>query len=244
MRTTDFSVRFDVLYDNAMSNAAPGLNEYEKSVYLTKALYEILKNHLNPAGNKYHQGLDQSPRRQIDFSTLMVTSTLQSTETSVFFDSGRHYKLPTDMFSIVNELVYVGNSKRIIVPISNEEYERLATKPYRYPAKRQAWRIINDANTAELILNPADEDVLNDNSNNIVYKLLYIRNPKPIILTNLEEYGVTINGETNVSECELSEVLHEEILQRAVELAKAAYGDDQNGQLQMQNQITVGQRSE
>lgn len=243
MKTPEFSVRFDVLYDNAMSNAAPGLNEYEKSVYLTKAQDEILKNHLNPAGNRYHQGLDQSPRRQIDFSALMITSTLQVAESTVSFDSGKHYKLPTDMFSIVNELVYVGNSKRIVVPISNEEYERLAAKPYRYPAKRQAWRIINDANIAELILNPADEDVLKD-SNNIVYKLLYIRNPKPIILTNLEEYGVTINGEPNVSECELSEVLHEEILQRAVELAKAAYGDDQNGQLQMQNQITVGQRSE
>ena len=35
-----------------------------------------------------------------------------------------------------------------------------------------------------------------------------------------------------------------DIMRSAVELAKAAYGGDVNGQLQMQNQITVGQRSE
>ena len=37
MNHTEFSNEFDVLYNNIMSNAAPGLNEYEKSVFLTKA---------------------------------------------------------------------------------------------------------------------------------------------------------------------------------------------------------------
>ena len=37
MTTPEFSNEFDVLYNNIMSNAAPGLNEYEKSVFLTKA---------------------------------------------------------------------------------------------------------------------------------------------------------------------------------------------------------------
>ena len=41
MNNTEFSNQFDVLYNNVMSNAAPGLNEYEKSVFLTKAQNEI-----------------------------------------------------------------------------------------------------------------------------------------------------------------------------------------------------------
>ena len=52
MTTQEFSNEFDVLYNNIMSNAAPGLDEYEKSVFLTKAQNEVLKNYFNPQGNK------------------------------------------------------------------------------------------------------------------------------------------------------------------------------------------------
>ena len=61
---------FDALWNNIASNQAPGLNEYEKSLFLTKAQYEIVKNYFNPRGNKYQQGFDGSPKRQSDFSTL------------------------------------------------------------------------------------------------------------------------------------------------------------------------------
>lgn len=37
MTLQEFSDEFDVLYNNITSNQAPGLNEYEKSVFLTKA---------------------------------------------------------------------------------------------------------------------------------------------------------------------------------------------------------------
>jgi len=37
MTVEEFSNQFDVLFNNITSNAAPGLNEYEKSVFLTKA---------------------------------------------------------------------------------------------------------------------------------------------------------------------------------------------------------------
>ncbi len=33
----EFSSEFDVLYNNITSNQAPGLDDYEKSVFLTKA---------------------------------------------------------------------------------------------------------------------------------------------------------------------------------------------------------------
>lgn len=37
MNNREFSDRFDVLFANITSNQAPGIDEYEKSVYLTKA---------------------------------------------------------------------------------------------------------------------------------------------------------------------------------------------------------------
>ena len=37
MTLQEFSTEFDLLYDNISSNQAPGLTEYEKSVFLTQA---------------------------------------------------------------------------------------------------------------------------------------------------------------------------------------------------------------
>ena len=45
MTLQEFSDEFDVLYNNISSNQAPGLNEYEKSVFLPKAQNEIVKNY-------------------------------------------------------------------------------------------------------------------------------------------------------------------------------------------------------
>lgn len=71
MTNEEFSNEFDVLYNSITSNQAPGLDEYEKSVFLTKAQNEIVKSYFNPRSNKTQEGYDGSEKRQIDFS--MVT---------------------------------------------------------------------------------------------------------------------------------------------------------------------------
>ena len=70
MTLQEFNTNFDLLYNNITSNQAPGLDEYEKSVFLTNAQLELVKNYFNPKGNKYQEGFDQSPKRQLDFSTI------------------------------------------------------------------------------------------------------------------------------------------------------------------------------
>ena len=96
----EFSNEFDVLYNNIMSNAAPGLNEYEKSVFLTKGQEEIVKNYFNPKGNKYGEGMDDSPKRQIDFSELIkVAPGTPSTTSPLTFDKrAKVFDLPSDLF--------------------------------------------------------------------------------------------------------------------------------------------------
>ena len=78
MTTQEFSNEFDVLYNNA-GNQAPGLDEYEKSVFLTKAQNEIIKNYFIPESNKIQKGFDDNQKRQIDFSNLMKTQSSIST---------------------------------------------------------------------------------------------------------------------------------------------------------------------
>lgn len=133
------------------------------------------------------------------------------------------YRLPKDLLFIVNESVEVGTNVRQVVPIRFDEYSRLMSKPYKEPLKYQIWRLIsdNDSNIkVELIPHSGD--------NLSKYKIRYVRRPKPIILTNLNSVydGLTINGEDEVTECELNPIVHRAILDRAVELAKAAYIGD------------------
>lgn len=52
MTPEEMSNEFDVLYNNITSNQAPGLDEYEKSLFLTKAQDEIIKAYFNPKLNK------------------------------------------------------------------------------------------------------------------------------------------------------------------------------------------------
>ena len=250
MTAIEFSDQFDVMYNNIMSNAAPGLNEYEKSVFLTKAQDEVVKNYFNPKGNKYQEGFDGSAKRQIDFSKLMKSSSISLSTSNTSFDArAKVGTLPSDVLVVINEVITLtsGGSPagtRQVIPITYEEYTRLMSKPYKEPLKNQAWRLITgqtSAATIEVIINN------NDIAKSPAYKIRYVRKPNPIVVANLASAvgdGVSVNGVSVMTECELDASIHQEILQRAVELAKAAYGGDVNGQLQMQNQITVGQRSE
>ena len=305
----EWSDAFDVLYNQGMSNASAALDEYDKSIFLTKGQDETIKNYFNPKGNKYQEGIDDNAKRQSDFATLISNRALDIVDNYNKFDSrSSAYKYPDDFFIAINEQFQItigtGVDAKIypytIIPISYTEYARLMQKPYKYPPKSQVWRLITgempidavvvgywhksgqayvvgpytDVGVATLSNNgtaytniadaeadgwsyagitiggdkvPVVEIIGRYNpSGTGVYKLRYVRRPKPIILVDLNtiDNNLSINGYTAATPCELPEHIHEEILQRAVELAKAAYASDQNGQAQLQNQMTIGQRSE
>ncbi len=244
MTTQEFSSEFDILYNNIMSNAAPGLDEYEKSVFLTKAQEEILKNYFNPKGNKYQEGFDDNEKRQIDFSGLVTVITIPSYSNSQYIkidDRSLLFLMPNDMLFALNEVCEIteNNINRLVnvVPISFIEYSRLISKPYKPPLKNQCWRLISSNfekdRVFELIL-PFGSIVPGS------YRIRYISRPAPIILVDLStEYpGLSINGITSVTECELDSSIHYEILQRAVELAKSTYTGD------LRTMVELGQRSE
>lgn len=277
MNATEFSDEFDVLYNNIMSNNAPGLNEYEKSVFLTKAQNEIIKNYFNPKGNKYGEGFDDSQKRQIDFSNLesVASFSLGPLDNTDFFkgvQGAYSINIPSNAFIIINEVVDVLDSnseiKRLqVIPLKYDEYTRLASKPYKQPLKNQAWRIniFTKTKTSYLWTDPLTKAIHkcrtstllighnNTTDDTCKYYVRFIKKPYPIILEDLgstnsiEGQSKPLSEISNIegnlyyetgSPCELSNEIHPEILQRAVELAKVAYVGDINSQTQM------GQRSE
>ena len=237
MTNSEFSNQFDVLYNNIMSNQAPGLDEYEKSVFLTKAQNELVLAYFNPKGNKYLDGFDSSEERQIDFSKLMRTSTTTTFAASAF--DGRtagvkSVQIPSDVLLYVNERLEVTRGASTVlltvIPISYIEYSRQMSKPYKRPAHYQAWRILATSNAGGGAGATTTADLIAGSNDTFVsYVARYVKRPRAIVLTNLE--GVTLDGQSIEQSCELDPILHEEILQRAVELAKAAYNGDLNSQI-------------
>ena len=370
MTTQEFSDQFDILYNNA-SNSAPGLDEYEKSVILTKAEKDLVRDYFNSRTVKTGEGFDDSQKRQYDFSTLLRTVKLElksllltfngyQKDFNIFDNRSLIYVAPPDFFLSINESIIDNNNRRYsVLPISYSEYNRLMLKPYGYPLKRQAWRIISDSSptlgeyscayvefqsgtsrflivirsksskdlffhirrdslstgdtlkspiitvkdkfidiqllvpkgkmlnywnmylqnedalkkgkldeyiypldgtmngawttedikpvdiyipsyktqTGESVSAPVFEIIGNFPSFEVEYNMIYVRTPKPIILVDLSEVqeGLSIDGYNKITECELPANMHEEILQRAVELAKATYQGDLNSIIQTGN---------
>ncbi len=83
MTCEEFSNEFDILYNNVMSNQAPGLDEYEKSVFLTRAQDDIVKRYFTPKGNKDFEGFDSSLKRNMDFSSLYRNYTIYAEEAAL-----------------------------------------------------------------------------------------------------------------------------------------------------------------
>lgn len=250
MTAEEFSNQFDVLYSNIASNQAPGLNEYEKSVFLTKAQDEILKNYFLPQSNPTQAGYDDNQKRQVDFSMLTeVGEYISGQFTDGAFDKRLNTVntiMPNDAMMIINETVTVTRGNKSIdlvaIPIRFDDYMRLMSKPYKRPLKYQAWRLYSATNatlsTADLIVGPEDEVEK--------YTIRYIRKPKPIIVGDTDDltiggyrFGI---GPGKTEGCELDPILHEEILQRAIELAKVAW--TATGQDNVQLVMQAGQRSE
>ena len=254
MTVSEFSDQFDVLYNNITSNQAPGLNEYEKSVFLTKAQEEIVKDYFNPKSNPHQDGLDDSPKRQADFSSLITSTTLVSVVNDGSFDKrAKSFQYPSDVFLVLNEQIYSGTTPYVVVPISYREYDRLMAKPYKYPPKYQAWRLITLSPKDTLTSGTSEGNPVSNQANStiaeiigvfkdsaVTYSMRYIRRPSPIILANLSgiQNSLSIQGETEAMTSTLPDEIHEEILQRAVELAKVAWSGDVSAIIQ------TGQRSE
>lgn len=231
MTTTEFSTQFDILFNNIMSDTAPGVNEYEKSVFLTKAQNEIVKNYFNPKGNKYQEGFDGSLKRQSDFSMLVTIAEISAEASPVLtfnHDCSSTFAIPENLMIYVQESLEVSNGDTIkvlqVIPLRYDEYIRLNSRPYKYPARDQAWRVIGnssaDSRNAQLIYHPGETVQSNG------YTIVYVRKPQPIIIADLTSTGLSIDGISTISECELDSEIHPEILQRAVEIAKVIYSED------------------
>lgn len=232
MTREEFSNGFDALL-NSYSDAARfgeestrqsiALDEYEKSLCLTKAQEEIvtsLYNGKNPYGDSFES--TEEMRRYL--SNLVaekylkpITNTsgtpLGLTTTSTFFT------LPEDLWFITLESVILDNGKCggetyiKVYPTKQDEYQNIKDNPFRGANDRRALRLDLSEGNVEIICKYLITR----------YYIRYIKKVPPIILTDLPD-NLTIEGKREASNCILHEALHQKILDRAVQIALQSKG--------------------
>lgn len=228
MTNQEFSNEFDILYNNIDSIQAPGLNDYEKSVFLTSA-QDALVLELITGKNLLGESFEKTEELREYLTDLVKTARLSPIEDRRVLkisDKSTMYTPPQDLWFIVYESVVLdenelncNNSNSIrVIPVTHDEYSKIKNNPFRRPERDRVLRL-NISNKIELVSKYKISD----------YTIRYISKLEPIILTDIEEDGLSIKGETIETECKLNPALHEAILGRAVELAKASMGLIESG---------------
>lgn len=231
MTTEEFSDAFDTLVNSTANiddfgsiDSTLKFDEYEKSYFLTKAQEEVVRE-LYTGKNRFRESFEKTEELRRLLNNLIVTHKQPLSEEN-YNDlalTDKSYLVPIfdDVMYIIYEAVrlkddslgcYSGTVINV-QPITHDEYNKIKDNPFRGPTRYKALRLdTNDnqpINCVEIISKYACDE----------YIVRYLKKLNPIILVNLDDSNVSIDGETKKHDCELNSILHEYILERAVDMA-------------------------
>ena len=227
MTCEEFSLEFDLLYNNIMSNKAPGLSEYEKSLFLTQAQEAIV---LDIYSGKYGNSFERTEETTSYLNQLLKQRTYDSgefTEGNKLDTRSIFVTLPEDIWFKTGETAYIiddfykcnvdGLREVIVFPVTQDTLVRTKRSPFRGPNERRILRLDSGKNQVELISNYEIHS----------YTVRYLSRPEPIILKELPQ-GLTIGGKSSPQTCLLNTAIHKAILSKAVLIAKSSWESENN----------------
>ena len=218
MNVQEFSNSFDTLLqpyitkDNFGEQNNLAFDEYEKSIFLTKAQEQIVL--------ELYQELEQSEEVRKYLSNLIKTDNyapVGEQDETLINNNFKSYKveISNDILFMIYEQCTLSDENNCInnkivsvIPTIHDDLDKVLKNPFKSPNSRKVIRLDFD-NKIELI---SKYNISN-------YKVRYLKKPNPIILVALEDNLSINNGDTKVSNGETNPILHERIVQRAVQLA-------------------------
>lgn len=218
MNIQELSNLFDTLLqpyitkDNFGKQNTLAFDEYEKSIFLTKAQEQIVL--------ELYQELEQSEEVRKYLSNLIKTDNyapVGEQDETLINNNFKSYKveISNDILFMIYEQCTLSDENNCInnkivsvVPTIHDDLDKVLKNPFKSPNSRKVIRLDFD-NKIELI---SKYNISN-------YKVRYLKKPNPIILVALEGNLSINNGDTKVSNGETNPILHERIVQRAVQLA-------------------------
>lgn len=231
MTTKEFSDMFDTLLNSYSLQTSFGdtnslrevvLDEYEKSVFLTRAQEQLIISYYS-GNNSNGESFENTEEIRRYLSSLIKTAEISPSNDSSYkklTTKSQLFTLPNDVWFITYESASLGSSsdaclnekKLDVVPVRQDYFHRVNRNPFRGPSERRALRLDIEGKRVELV----SDYTINK------YLIRYIVKPSPIILTDLE--GVSIDGVSTEQTCALEESLHKTILDLAVRLALQSRG--------------------
>ena len=223
----EFKTEFNLVYNNLASNQAPGLDEVEISIYLTKAQM-LLTDALYA---EFEQSEEARRKLAKLVKTVKPSKVTIPTSDIVRPEYTTTYSTLSDVRYIINEQVMMSSSadrcikgKFIKVqPVSHDELNTIIENPYRFNIRR-ALRLdtgFNDTNYIEILTKDKNIDY---------YQIRYIKNPKPIFVYSSSDYDDTIEGFTppatltvGIDLGSLPKETHRQIIEMAARLAYQDY---------------------
>ena len=185
-------------------------DEYEKSIFLTKAQEQIVL--------ELYQELEQSEENRKYLSNLIKTGNyvpVGEQDETLINNTFKSYKVEIEdsvLFMIYEQCTLSDENNCInsrivsVVPTIHDDLDKVLKNPFKSPNNRRVIRL-DFNNKIELI---SKYSISN-------YKVRYLKRPNPIILVKLED--LNIDKKQEVSNGETNPILHERIVQRAVQLA-------------------------
>lgn len=216
MDVQELSNLFDTLLQPYITKDVSGeqntlaFDEYEKSIFLTKAQEQIVL--------ELYQELEQSEENRKYLSNLIKTGNyipVGEQDEALINNTFKSYKVEIEdsvLFMIYEQCTLSDENNCIngriisVVPTIHDDLDKVLKNPFKSPNNRKVIRLDFD-NKIELI---SKYNVSN-------YKIRYLKKPNPIILVKLED--LNIDKKQEVSNGETNPILHERIVQRAVQLA-------------------------
>ena len=199
-----------IVKDNFGEQNTLAFDEYEKSIFLTKAQEQIVL--------ELYQKLEQSEENRKYLSNLIKTGNyvpVGEQDETLINNTFKSYKVEIEdsvLFMIYEQCTLSDENNCIngrivsVVPTIHDDLDKVLKNPFKSPNNRKVIRLDFD-NKIELI---SKYNISN-------YKVRYLKKPNPIILVKLED--LNIDKKQEVSNGETNPILHERIVQRAVQLA-------------------------
>lgn len=218
---------FNRLYNNIASDAAPGLEPYEISCFLTDAQEAIVVA-------LYKGSLGAPFESSEDVTAYLATLVKQAkgiesvAKVPHICEGSSTYQLPDDLLFRTWESCTIVNScnKSVavpVIPVTQDEFWRTVRNPFKKQNEQRVLRLAfsTSEESSDKLQETKYTELVSDYSISN-YTVRYLAKPSPIILEDLPE-GLTIDGETKAQTCLLPEVLHQTILSEAVRMAKAVW---------------------
>lgn len=258
MTASELIQKFNLHYDNILSAAAPGLNEYEISLYLTQAHKEVVANYYN--GIMGGDSVDSTEATKSLISRYILTNSLTpSTKDSNNILKGFNtytIDLSEDVLQLLSERILGPMTEDsqytniLVKPINIDQAYRLIENPFRSPSDKRVWRIDKYTDSESNLRQIKLISILDLTKYSYIYT--YMKEPEPIILVNLHEspwsdmgdlsimgeYEANIDGDSGLDK-KISPTLWELIINRAVELATRDYKENS-----LNTQIALNRRVE